>query len=59
MYYVLKSKITPKISEFVIPGNHIVVNGDIFEQLEKRPVGRSIAYRLKAVNSDEKITCYA
>ena len=59
MYYVLKSKITPKISEFVTPGNHIVVNNNIFEKLEKRPVGRSIAYRLKALNSDEKITCYA
>ena len=56
--FIKSNKISPKISETVIPGNHIMVEGERFEKLSKKPYGRSIIRTLKSIDEKETITCY-
>jgi len=56
--FIKSNKISPKISETVIPGNHIMVEGERFEKLSKKPYGRSIIRTLKSLDEKETITCY-
>jgi len=56
--FIKSNKISPKISETVIPGNHIIVEGERFEKLSKKPYGRSIIRTLKSLDEKETITCY-
>jgi len=46
--FIKSNKITSKISETVMPGNHIMVEGERFEKLSKKPYGRSIIRTLKS-----------
>jgi len=56
--FIKSNKISPKIAETVIPGNHIMVEGERFEKLSKKPYGRSIIRTLKSLDEKETITCY-
>lgn len=56
--FIKSNKITSKISETVIPGNHIMVEGERFEKLSRKPYGRSIIRTLKSIDEKETITCY-
>ena len=56
--FIKSNKISPKISETVIPGNHIMVEGERFEKLSKKPYWRSIIRTLKSLDEKETITCY-
>jgi len=56
--FIKSNKISPKISETVIPGNHIMVEGERYEKLSKKPYGRSIIRTLKSLDEKETITCY-
>ena len=56
--YIKSNKITSKTSEMVMPGNHIMVEGERFEKLSKKPYGRTILRTLKSLDEKETITCY-
>jgi hypothetical protein len=46
-YYILSVKVNPLIADTVMPGRHIIMNGYTFEQLSKKPKGRSIFKKIR------------
>lgn len=59
-YYFLSAlKINSKTSELVIPGSHIEIDKLRFEQLLRKPKGRSIARKLLNENKGERFIIYA
>lgn len=58
LYYVAADKITQRISEDVLPGNHIRVNGLRFELISKRPLGKTIYKRLRSMDEQTQLTIY-
>lgn len=59
LFYVPSLKITYKIAEDVVPGNHIMVQGSRYELLNKRPLGRRVKRNLVSVSKDEKIILFS
>ena len=43
--YIRSSKITPRIKQTVISGEHITIGEDTFEKLSKKPYGKTILSR--------------
>lgn len=56
--YIRSSKITPRIKQTVISGEHITIGEDTFEKLSKKPYGRTILRKLIKTDQSEHITCY-
>jgi hypothetical protein len=56
--YIRSSKITPRIKQTVISGEHITIEGDTFEKLNKKPYGKTILRTLIKSDKSEHITCY-
>jgi hypothetical protein len=56
--YIRSTKITPRIKQTVITGEHISIDGDTFEKLSKKPYGRTILRKLIKSDQSEHITCY-
>jgi len=57
--YIRSSKITPRIKQTVIFGEHISIDGDRYEKLTRKPYGKTIVRNLIKEDKSEKITCYA
>jgi len=57
--YIQASKLTPRISQTVAPGQHINIEGVKFEKLNRKPYGKSIIKSLLSADEKERITCYA
>lgn len=58
MFYVAADKITARISEDVLPGNHIRVNGLRFELVSKRPLGKTIYKKLRSIDEQTQLVIY-
>jgi hypothetical protein len=58
-YYLSALKINSKTSDLVIPGNHITIENYKFEQLSRKPKGRSISRRLLNTDTGERFIIYA
>jgi hypothetical protein len=56
--YIRSTKITPRIKQTVITGEHISIDGDTYEKLSKKPYGRTILRKLIKSDNSEHITCY-
>jgi hypothetical protein len=56
--YIRSSKITPRIKQTVISGEHITIEDVRFEKLSKKPYGRTILRKLIKADQSEHITCY-
>jgi len=56
--YIRSTKITPRIKQFVIDGEHITIEGNKFEKITKKPYGRTILRTLIKEDKSERITCY-
>jgi hypothetical protein len=56
--YIRSSKITPRIKQTVISGEHITIEGDTYEKLSKKPYGRTVLRKLIKSDNSEHITCY-
>ncbi len=56
--YIRSTKITPRIKQFVIDGEHITIEGSKFEKITKKPYGRTILRTLIKEDKSERITCY-
>ncbi len=57
-YYVPSSKINAKISDTVLEGMHIEIDGLTFQQLSKKPRGRSIQRKLLNEKSHTRLVIY-
>tara|TARA_R110002126_G_scaffold169277_3_gene317861 strand:+ start:387 stop:575 length:189 start_codon:yes stop_codon:yes gene_type:complete len=57
--YIKSTKITPRIKQSVVPGEHITIEGVTFEKLNKKPYGKTILRTLIKADKSEHITCYA
>ena len=57
-YYVPSLKINSKISDTVIEGKHIEIDGITFQRLSRKPRGRSIQRRLLNMDSNLRLVIY-
>jgi len=57
--FVPSTKISAKIAENIIPGNHITVEGLTYQMVAKRPIGRRILRKLQNVNTNTRIVIYS
>lgn len=58
-FYVPSMKVNSKISDTVIDGNHIEIEGITYQRLSRKPRGRSIMRRLTGMNTAERILIYS
>ena len=59
LYYFPKVRVNAKISEIINPGKHIEIDGYVYENLIRKPRGRSIVRRLKSMDEMTSITIYS
>ena len=59
LYYVPSLRINAKISDLVIEGNHIELDGITYQRLSRKPRGRSIKRKLKSLESNTRILIYS
>ena len=57
--FVSNQKITARISEDIVPGYHITVEGQRFELISKRPLGRRVLRSLINEEKKERFVLYA
>jgi cytochrome c-type biogenesis protein CcmE len=58
LYFISPSRINTRISETVIPGEHIRIEGLVYEQTTKRPNGKSLQRGLVNVQKQERVLIY-
>ena len=58
LYFIAPTKVNARISETVLTGFHITVNGLTFEQVSKRPFGKSLKQSLVNEAKQERILIY-
>lgn len=58
-YFIPYSKINSRISETILPGYHIVIDGITYEQTSKRPFGKSLKRSLINEEKQERFLIYA
>ena len=59
LYYFPKVRVNAKISEIINPGHHVEVDGYTYENLVRKPKGRSILRRLRSMDENTSITIYS
>ncbi len=59
LYYVPSLRVNSKISDLVIEGNHIELDGITYQRLSRKPRGRSIKRKLKSLESNTRILIYS
>jgi len=59
LMFVPAVKMTAVISDTVIPGKHITINGYTFEQVSRAPRGRRITRKLINEDKQERIVIYS
>ena len=57
-YFIAPTKINARISETVLTGYHIKIDGLTYEQTSKRPVGKSLKQSLVNEAKQERILIY-
>lgn len=59
LYYFPSIKLNAKVADLVIEGNHIVMDGYVYEKLMRKPRGRSIKRRLFNEDTNTRIIIYS
>jgi hypothetical protein len=59
LYYVPSMKVNAKVSDLVIEGNHIEIDGITFQRLSRKPRGRSVKRKLFSEKSNTRILIYS
>lgn len=57
-YYIASTRMNSRIAETVISGQHIVVEGQTYEQVSKRPQGRIPIRYLVNEDKGERLVIY-
>ena len=58
LFFIKSHKINHKTIDTVVDGGHIMIEGYQYEQLTKRPFGRSIERRLRSMDESTQIVIY-
>jgi hypothetical protein len=58
LYFIKGTKINARISETVLNGHHIKLDGIVYEQTSKRPFGKSLKRSLINEQKQERILIY-
>ena len=58
LYFISPSRVNARISETVIPGEHITIEGLVYEQTSKRPQGKSLQRSLVNMDKQERVLIY-
>ncbi len=59
LYFIKASKINARVSDLIIDGSHINVEGYRYERLIRKPKGRSIERKLQNIENQERLIIYA
>ncbi len=59
IYYIATTRMNSRIAETVLSGRHIVVDGQTYELVSKRPQGRSPLRSLVNEEKGERIVIYS
>ena len=59
LYYVPSMKVNAKVSDLVLEGYHIEIDGITYQKLSRKPRGRSVRRRLKSLKSNTRILIYS
>jgi hypothetical protein len=59
LYYVPSLRVNSKISDLVMDGNHIEINGITYQRLSNKPRGRSIKQKLQSMKNTTRIVIYS
>ena len=59
LYYVPSMKVNTKVSDLVIEGYHIEIDGRTYQRLSRKPRGRSVKRRLLNLSKSERILIYS
>tara|TARA_R100001509_G_scaffold159773_1_gene126634 strand:+ start:41 stop:229 length:189 start_codon:yes stop_codon:yes gene_type:complete len=59
LYYFPKVRVNAKIAELINPGYHIMIDDYVYENLVRKPKGRSIFRKLRSVDELTSITIYS
>ncbi len=58
-YYIARSRINARISDTVIDGEIISIEGITYQRLSRAPIGRSIKRRLRKTDETQRIVIYS
>ena len=58
LHFIQSSKINSRISDTVLNGYHIRLDGMVYEQVSKRPYGKTLKRRLQNLQKQERILIY-
>ena len=58
-YYISTWRMNHRISETVLDGYHITVDGIVYEQVSKAPLGRRVVRRLFNDKTNTRISIYS
>ena len=58
LFFIKSHKVNHKTIDSVMEGCHIELNGYRYEQLNKRPFGRSIERRLRSMDEQTQLVVY-
>jgi hypothetical protein len=58
LYFIPSLKINARVSELVIQGNHIEIEGTTYQRLSRKPRGRSVSRKLLNESTNTRIIIY-
>lgn len=58
LHFIQSSKINSRILDTVLNGYHIRFDGMVYEQVSKRPYGKTLKRRLQNLQKQERILIY-
>jgi hypothetical protein len=58
LYFIPSLKINARVSELVIQGNHIEIEGITYQRLSRKPRGRSVSRKLLNESTNTRIIIY-
>ena len=59
LYYIPSHRINARISDTIIDGDDISIDGITFQRLSRAPIGRSIQRRLRKTDETQRIVIYS
>lgn len=58
-FYIHYAKINARIAETVTTGYHIVVDGETYEKVSRRPAGKRLVRKLRNTQNNLQLSLYA
>jgi len=59
LYYIPSHRMNARISETVIDGDDITIEGITYQRLSRAPIGKSIKRRLRKSDETQRIVIYS